>query len=168
MDWALVKCEVFTGNLMRGLIEPSRKDGEPGFYFCLDTSGFNEMILPPASPVSPPLPCVRCQDLSIPADNRKCLDSICSPSRRKKVARSVDAQGLRSTRVIGHDSPKTVYHTHSELFPSTLLYKYSTHLLFHVLRTIYPCDITWYPWQEMSRWVINVVRCGLSKESLNL
>lgn len=60
MDWALVKCEVFTGNLMRGLIEPSRKDGEPGFYFCLDTSGFNEMILPPASPVSPPLPCVRC------------------------------------------------------------------------------------------------------------
>lgn len=53
MDWALVKCEVFTGNLMREMIEPSRKDGELGFHFCLDTSGFNEMILPPASPVSP-------------------------------------------------------------------------------------------------------------------
>ena len=31
MDWALVKCEVFTGNLMREMIEPSRKDGELGF-----------------------------------------------------------------------------------------------------------------------------------------
>lgn len=41
----------FTGKLMREMIELSRKDGELGFS-CLDTSGFNEMVLPPASSVS--------------------------------------------------------------------------------------------------------------------
>lgn len=141
------------------------------FYFCLDTSGFNEMILPPASSFS------ECQwvgmclllGFNFLVDNRKCLDSTCSFLWRK-LAHSVEALNL-VLKVCRSDwswfFQDCLPHTHCSLMsassPRSSINIQPTHFF-----AVFPCDITRYLWQERSSLVITAVQCGLSKESLNL